>query len=157
MEEKEILSAIADTFTDKPRHEFEVPITNFTWWDRILFRKKRKFTIYPCVVANSVRIAGRVVLLPDEIKQGDVGSDINKIIHEHSRDIIYIVACAIQNNRYEPEKWLIDFIANNFTNEQLYLPLYYSLDAVGMQSFLNTIVLAKGVTILKTSPIDGSE
>jgi hypothetical protein len=157
MEQREILSAISDTFTDKPKHEFTVPITNFTWLDRVLFRKKRKFVIYPCVVANSVRIAGRVVLLPDELKGAEVGTDITKIIHEHSADIVYIVACAIQNNRREPKQWLIDFISNNLSNEDLYLPLYYSIDAVGMQSFLNTIVLVRNITILKTSPLDESE
>jgi len=174
MEEKEILSAIADTFTDKPRHTFTIqirepePVTqpNYTWLDWIRRKPKpepiepiteRHFTITPSSLANSARMAGRIVLLPEEIASGRLVDVTIPLFLEHRQDMIYIVASAIQNTRREPDDELIDFINHNFDNWDLYQALHYALDCFGMQSFLNSTVLVRNITILKTSPLDESE
>ena len=180
MEEKEVFNGIAGTLTDRP-FTFTVPVR----WipdplppakkrpliDRILRRKvqvdtpvevekERTFTIYPSVVANMYRIAGRAALLPKEIMSGILSESVLPLIPVCMPDMIYIIASAIQNNHLEPDQELITFIERNFNQNQIFEALYESIEGIGLQTFLNSIVLARGtVSILKpkTSPEDGSE
>lgn len=176
MEEKFILKSITDTLTGKKVHQITVPIRvidpvapiKHTWWDRVIRRKpvpihpepitSRYFEIWPCIVKNQYRIAGNAALLIDGLN--DNHSDNIQFIQENQRIVAYIVAAAIQNNKFEPEPELIEFIEDNFDGEDLYTALRASFDNLGMQAFSNSIVLLKGtVTVLnqKTSPKDGSE
>lgn len=171
MEEKEILSGIAGTITDKPVFTITIPVKEpkksaYSIWDRIRFKARRlvqlerTFVINPCVVNNMYRIAGRAALLPDSIKNGTLSETVLPLITHHLDDIIYIVAAGIQNTKREPDHDLIEFIKDNFDAEDLYNCLNPVLENVGMQSFLNSIALAKGtVKILKpnASPKDGRE
>jgi len=172
MQEKEILQSIAETLIDKPGYELTVsikeptPIPKRKMWDK-LFRRtvieqelERTFVINPCVVGNMYRIAGRAVKLPGAILEGTQAQSLLPVIHDHLDDLIYIVAAGIQNSKREPDPALIEFIKDNFEAEDLYNTLLPILENLGMQSFLNSIALAKGtVKILKpnASPIDGSE
>lgn len=75
-------------------------------------------------------------------------------------DIIYIIAVGIQNSRREPDEDLKQFIRENFDAEDIYKTLFPVLENIGLQSFMNSIALAKGtVKILEpsASPIDGRE
>lgn len=183
MNDKEIYQGVANSFTEKKKFSITVPVS----WrpdappppppvKRSLFERLFKpapiqlhtpvppseetFTIYPCKLANMARIAGASVTLPDAIKDGGLAEVVLPLIPGHLPTIIYIVAAGIQNNHEEPSQELITFIERNFDGEDLYACLYPVLEQVQMQSFLNSIVLAKGtVSILKekTSPTDGSE
>ncbi|WP_124558696.1 hypothetical protein [Pedobacter sp. KBW01] len=172
MEEKEILQNIADTLIEKSVYTLKVPIkeplpaTKRTLIDKVLRRPivqpetVREFKINPCLVGNMYRIAGRAVKLPDEILESSMAASLLPIINEHLSDLVYIVAAGIQNTKREPDPELIEFIEDNFEAEDLYEALLPILENLGMQSFLNSIALAKGtVKILKpnVSPIDGSE
>ncbi|NII81750.1 MULTISPECIES: hypothetical protein [unclassified Pedobacter] len=172
MEEKDILQNITDTLIEKSVYTLKVPIKHpmpvpkRAIIDKIL-RKPivvpetvREFNITPCIVGNMYRIAGRAVKLPGEILEGSMAGSLLPIINEHLSDLVYIVAAGIQNTKFEPEPDLIEFIEDNFEAEDLYQALLPILENLGMQSFLNSIALAKGtVKILKpnVSPIDGSE
>ena len=172
MEEKEILQVVTETLIDKPAYTVTVPIKEpkpapkrslIDW----LFRRpkfiqeiERSFVINPCVVGNMYRIAGRAVKLPDSILNGSLSESMIPVIHQHLDDMVYIVAAGIQNTKREPDAELIEFIKDNFEAEDLYDTLLPILENLGMQSFLNSIALAKGtVKILKpnASPLDGSE
>ncbi|WP_443945605.1 hypothetical protein ACJVDH_00405 [Pedobacter sp. AW1-32] len=172
MQDNEILHAITETITDKPVYtttvsiKRPVPIPKRSIWDRL--RKKpiikqeteRTFTINPCVVGNMYRIAGKAIDLPDEVFQGTISEVVLPLIYKHINDIVYIIAAGIQNDRDEPDQELINFIKDNFESQDLFDALQPVLENIGMQSFLNTIALAKGsVKILKpkASPLDGSE
>jgi hypothetical protein len=172
MKEKNILKNITETLTDKPKYELTIPVVwsaelpKRTLWDRMRGKpapspeRKRTFVLRPCKVGNMYRIAGRAAQLPHEIKQGSMSEVILPVIAEHLDDLVYIVASGIQNDHNEPSKELMLFIERNFDAEDLYSCLYPVLENVGMQSFLNSIALAKGtLTILKpsASPNDGSE
>ncbi|MBB6109711.1 hypothetical protein SAMN05421821_105129 [Mucilaginibacter lappiensis] len=182
MQDKEIYQGVVNTFTEKPKYTITIPIS---WRPEVepvppvkrslferLFRGKpvqiepepipteETFTIYPCKVANMWRVAGAATELPDEIKNGELAEVVLPLINDHLETIVYIVAAGIQNNHEEPSADLIKFIERNFDNQDLHTVLHYVLENVYMQSFLNSIVLAKGtVKILKpkTSPTDGSE
>lgn len=176
MNEKNIYQGVANTFTEKAKFTITVPVSwlpdrapvKRTIIDRIFkgrakeepeIETERTFTISPCKVANMYRIAGASVGLPDEIKKGGLAEAVMPLITDHLPTITYLVAAGIQNDHNEPDPDLIQFIERNFDCEDLYSCLSPILENLGMQSFLNTIVLAKGtVKILsKTSPTDGSE
>ena len=173
MKDNKVLSDIASTLTGKPRAEVTIPIAPrpVPRWKKYCYRllrkripqtsqKHRKFLIYPCKVGNMYRIAGRAALLPEEMRDGTLSAAILPLINLHLKDMVYIIAAGIQNNHQEPEPDLMEFIEENFDAEDLYQTLFPVLENMGMQSFLNSIVLAKGtVNILRpvTSPADGSE
>jgi hypothetical protein len=173
MEDKFILKSITDTLTGKKVHEFTVPIRVpgtatyiRSFWDKVLFRKgdlvkpetSRTFEIWPCVVKNMYRVAGNSALLADNLH--DDHSENIKLVNDNMPIIAYIVASAIQNNKFEPAPELVEFLEDNMDAEDMYKALQAAFDNAGMQSFSNSIVLMKGTeTILKikTSPNDGSE
>ena len=170
-----IFKTISDTLTGKKIHQItvkirvpEMPIPiKYTLWDWIMRRERpiqpepelyRTFDIWPCVVRNQYRIAGNAAMLLDGLS--DVHSENIKFINDNQPIVAYVVAAAIQNNKFEPEPELVEFIEDNFDGEDLYIALRASFDNFGMQAFSNSIVLLKGtVTILKpeTNPTDGSE
>jgi hypothetical protein len=177
MNENEMYSGIADVLTDKP-FTFTVPVKwlppvpemKISLWDRLRGIKPpmppepethRTFDIYPCVVANMYRVAGRAAMLPGEILDGvELTESVMPLIPAHMPNMIYIIGAAIQNNHLEPDADLLLFIERNFTQYHIARALYFSIESLGLQAFLNSIVLVKGtVGILqpKTSPKDGSE
>lgn len=177
MQENQIISAIADVLSEKPRYEFTVPIREpkitvrpkRTLWNWIMRKPvavsppvelTRTFTVYPPVVNNMYRIAGRAANLPQEVVKGTVAEIILPLIYAHKDDIIYIIAAGIQNTKREPDAELMEFIGDNFDAEDLFNCLQAVLGGEWMQHFFNSIALAKGtVKILtpKASPLDGSE
>ncbi|WP_183560689.1 hypothetical protein [Mucilaginibacter sp. SP1R1] len=182
MTDKNILQGVVNTFTEKQKFTITIPVSwrpeqallppiKQTLLNRLLNGKaiqekpvempdEETFTIYPCKVANMWRIAGAATSLPDEIREGGLYETVLPLIHDHLVTIVYLVAAGIQNNHEEPAPELITFIERNFDNEDLYSCLFPVLENVNMQSFLNSIVLAKGtvkILIPKTSPTDGSE
>jgi hypothetical protein len=177
MTNRNIQQGVVNTFTEKPKFTITVPISwapTLTPVKRslfdLVFRGKgiqeaaapteRTFIIHPCKVANMWRIAAAATDLPDEIKNGGLAEITLPLIKDHLETIVYIVAAGIQNTHEEPAPDLITFIERNFDNEDLYNTMFPVLENIGMQSFFNSIVLAKGtVKILepKTSPTDGNE
>jgi hypothetical protein len=177
MQNRKVHQGVVNTFTEKPKLTFTVPVSwvppvepvKRSLFDKV-FRGKaiqlpsveteRTFTIYPCKVANMWRLAGAASELPEEIREGTLAEIVLPLINDHLTTIVYIVAAGIQNNHEEPSPDLIQFIERNFDSEDLYTALFPVLENIRMQSFLNSIVLAKGtVNILKpkASPTDGSE
>lgn len=107
-----------------------------------------------------MRVAGRASLLPDELKEGSMVGAVMPLVHAHIEDVVYIIAVGIQNSKREPDEDLLRFINDNFDAEDIYSTLFPVLENVGLQSFMNSIALAKGtVKILEpsASPIDGRE
>lgn len=183
MTNNQIISALADTLTEKPRYQFTVAIREpkipapyvapkLTFWDKVTRKPipitpepepieyTRTFTVYPPVVNNMYRIAGRSANLPQEVIKGTVAEIVLPLILNHKDDIVYIIAAGIQNTKREPDLELIDFIQDNFDSEDLFNCLQAVLGGEWMQHFFNSIALAKGTVKILTpnaSPLDGSE
>jgi hypothetical protein len=183
MQDNQIISALAEVLTEKPRYQFKIPIRepkiqapyiapNRSFWDKIT-RKPianvpdpepieyvRNFVVYPPVVNNMYRIAGRSANLPVEVLKGKVAEIVLPLILTYKDDIVYIIAAGIQNTKREPDRELIEFIEDNFDGEDLFNCLQAVLGGEWMQHFFNSIALAKGtIKILdpNASPQDGSE
>ncbi|WP_316743865.1 hypothetical protein [Pedobacter antarcticus] len=178
MQNNKIIQGAVGAMIEKARYILTVRIENpaptkpvkRTFLDRILQRPvdspeietERKLVFKPCKMANMYRIASAALDLPDGILKGDLTSAILPLLKEpgHIEKIAYVIAAGVQNNHLEPEQELIQFILNNLDEQEMFDCLYQTLGNLGMQSFLNSIVLVRGtVNILepKTSPADGRE
>lgn len=167
MEDKNIISAVVDALTGKVIYKFSVPVRYIperSLFDRLLRKpnnqeKERHFEIWPCVVANQYRIAGKAITLPTELYEDSTKMLLH--VNDHLPTMVYIIAAAIQNDHLEPAADLIQFIERNFDNEDIYQALLASLQGQNLQSFLNSIVLMNAQAEIldpkKTSPVDGSE
>lgn len=179
MTDNEIIGAAADALTEKAKFSITIPVSvpdeakplpKRTFWDWLLRRPipvhepvetERELVFHPCKVANMSRIARTALLLPGEMISGELTAAVLPLLADeaHKNNMIYIIASAVQNNHLEPAENLINFLNLNLDHEDMFLCMHKSFGELGMQSFLNSIVLAKGtIMILKpTSPNDGSE
>lgn len=164
--EDNIRSLAGETLIGREPFTITIPIDNpkrtfSQWLRREPLITERTLVIKPCKVCNMFRIASKALTLPNEIGKGDLSEVLLPLFYDHLPTIRYIVASAIQNNKYEPAPELINFITDHFDHDDLYKCMSYALDNVGLDSFLNSIVLIRGtVQVLKpreTSPQDGSE
>lgn len=181
MQDKQIISAAVDALTGKKILSFTLinkvpdkierpkPIQR-TFLDK-LFRRpivelpsvvepilSRTFDIYPCVVANQYRIAGKALSLPDDLFEDQ--SIMLAYVPEHLPTMVYIIAAAITNTYEEPTDELIQYLERNLDNEYLMSVLAASLQQTNMQAFTISITLMNGVAKILTpevSPLDGSE
>jgi hypothetical protein len=163
--EDNIVSGAAQAMAGKDPFKITISIaepnrTFWQWLTRQAVVKEKTLVFHPCKVGNMFRIAAKAVTLPKEITHGQQSEVLLPLFAEHLPTIIYIVAAAVQNNKHEPKPELIEFIRDNMDHDDLYTCMLYSLDNVGLDSFLSTIALAKGtIQVLKpkASPLDGSE
>jgi len=182
MEDKQVLKNIANTLTQAPIHEMDlvvryvpephpVIVPERTFMDKLLRRpipevppvpepeRVRHLVFHEAVVANQIRIAGEAALLPDTIFQ-DNSFNVG-LVSEHMPRIVYMIACALQNDHKEPAAELITFLTNNLTGSQLRDALVASFQSLNMEAFTDSIILMKGtVKILmpeEMSPTEGSE
>ena len=164
--EDSIRSLAGETLIGREPFSITIPIeepkrTFLQWLRGEALVTERTFVIKACKVGNMFRIASKALTLPNEISQGDLSEAVLPLFNDHLPTIRYIVAAAIQNNKHEPATELINFITDHFDHEDLYKCMSYALDNIGLDSFLNSIVLIRGtVQVLKprkTSPLDGSE
>ena len=102
-----------------------------------------------CMACNMKRIVSAALLLPDELFGVKLKDIALPQINNNLDKLIYIVAAGIQNNSKEPEPELIDFVKNNFDHEQLLEGFNYTINQLGMQSFVGCLVIARGSKILK--------
>jgi hypothetical protein len=166
MEEKEMLKHVADITIGRKIKDLIIPVRRYSILQRVLnwiTRDKKKykvFELYPSVTGNMIRIAERAGRLPDELLGNALYEIALPLISKHGKDVIYIVAAGIQNNKHEPSKRLIEFITWNFQTQDLYDALMPILNGANMQAFMNSTILIKGTdSILKPriDPMDGSE
>ena len=164
MQEELLLSALADTFVEKPKYTFTIQVAKpkrsfWQWITRKPVELSRDFVITPCKVENMARVAGSAILFPKEIAEGTHAEVTIPLMLEHKDRMVYLVAAAIQNDDNEPSASLIRFLKRNCDSIDLMEAVSQSLDGLELTAFLNTIVLAKGsVNFLKpASPIEGRE
>lgn len=164
MREEEVLSKAAETFVNTPK-VIEIPIEPKNKLDKVLMNwglksKVVKYPIRKILVGNRFRIASKAVKMPlDIFKSKDVIQTVMDASFEINDDLIYVCAVAIQNNRHEPSKTLLNQL--RWVNDSVFADILdQSLSMIDVQSFIKSIVLVKGTDILterKTSLQDTRE
>lgn len=153
MTDKQIQALEGEVLTDKPIKQFTVEVLNRNWKDKLFRRPKyRTFTLHRCRVCNMYRASTIANKLPELIGDVTTQEELNglafPLIKEHKDDLVYLVACLIQNNDKEPKKSLIRFINENFTAHILFDCIIETLPQLGLQSFLHSILLVKGTSAI---------
>ena len=141
----------SESITDEPLKIKTIPVREYGFWDRIYKRpKERTFNIYRIRVCNMVRCAGVAHKLPEmpDIEQIDSMEKLTglafPLIRDYKKDVVYLVACCIQNNSKEPKKSLIKFVDDNFVADELFEILVICLSQLGLLSFIQAIQALKG-------------
>lgn len=154
-----IKSQELSTLVDDPIGEMTVPIFKYTWLDRLLRRPRFKtFTLYKCRVCNMGRagkIANSLPKVNEDIKNmHELTGTAFPLIDDHKDDLIYLLACCIQNTSKPPKKKLIKFLDDNLNAEMLFDNLLICLNQIGLYSFTNAIILIKGLAVNFASDTD---
>lgn len=145
-----------DTLTGKPTYKMTVPIKQhrsnlLDWIKRTPKPTHKTFIIRQAFTGNVMRISALAGLLPAETTED--GTVMFLGATEHLPTMIQILAIAIQNDRYEPDEKLVQFIEDNFDNEDMALALNAAIGSTDMQSFsISTILIKSTVKIL--APMD---
>lgn len=160
MEENEILSKVAESITEKPV-TIEIDIKPKNKFEAFMIKhkispSKRTYEIKPQRVINIYRIAGKAVKMNtgELFQTTDRIGPMMDVLNRHGEDIIYIVACAIQNDHREPTSKMLDIVRNEFEMEDMYKVLEVTIGNYNITAFMNTIALIVGVNALtpKASP-----
>lgn len=149
--EDQIKAKASKIFADEPK-TIDIPIEPRNWIEKLLIKYKIKkgFVSYPIrkiLYGNRERIASRAVNFPDDIiTSGNVLEALFKASLEINDDLLYIAAVAVQNDRYEPSKALLDQL--KWVDDSVFADILdKSLSMFDLQSFMKSIVLIKGTVL----------
>lgn len=161
---KQVLPKVADTLTEKPV-EITIDVKPKNRLHRWLINKKilpakRHFEVRPQRVINIYRIAGRAAQIePGKLLQSEdrVGAFM-ELVSKHAEDIIYIVACALQNDHREPTKKLLNIVRNEIELDDILKVMQVAVANYNINSFISSIALIVGIDALKkASPEEKAE
>ncbi|MEN0095894.1 MAG: hypothetical protein AAGB30_10965 [Pedobacter sp.] len=155
---EEALSTIGDVITQKSiRIEISRRPKNLFWKFLMsigMVGNKHVFELRPIVVGNMYRIASKVIQIPDEYVDVDVMAVAMKSATEHLDKMVYIAACALQNDHREPSKKLLEIVRNGFSSSDLAEMFSHVLVQLNVRDFIKSIVLMKGLNVLNARERD---
>lgn len=126
-----------------PRNKFHAFLQNIGISKKVLTYKLRKMR-----VGNRERIAIRLFDFPDTVYDDTyVLKRAFTLTKNHHKDMVYCVAVALQNDRNEPSKELLE--ALNWIDEELFsYVLDKSLSSIDLPNFFKSIVDLTGTASL---------
>lgn len=150
----DVLPKVADAVTEKAVNiKIDIKPKNkiHEWLIKLnIMPSKRFYEIKPQRVGNVYRIAGRAVTLNVEgiLTRSDTIGTMMDIMSKHGDDIIYIVACAIQNNHREPTATMIDIVKNEFEMQDILKIMQIAVGNYNIPAFLSSTALITGIDAL---------
>lgn len=159
----EQLNKVPDAILQEPTI-IEVDIKPCNWLHKLLQKlkilpKKRKYAIAPQCTGSLIKISK--VLLSINFDASVLKSGIGdyfqagfKHMAEDGEKMARIIAYAIVNRKSDPPRKLIDLILDNFTSAELASTVSIVLAKMEVKSFMNSIILVRGMNLLKMSPDD---
>lgn len=155
MEEKDIKKKAIETLIDQGE-EIRIPILPKNLFHKILQRiglKKKElvFCLRKIRVGNRERIAAKLFDFP-EFERDDtyIYKRVFQLTVEHQEVLNYVVAVALQNDRNEPSKELLEAV--KWIDDKLFTYILdQSISAIDIENFLSTIVVVSGTAkLMKT-------
>lgn len=166
-DEKEVLQKVGELIAEKPLRDITVDIHPKNFIDKVLMKyglkpKQAFFEIKPQRFQNIYRIASKAVKFDLGVhwKTDDKIAALFDITSRHYNDVVYIVACVLQNNHKEPTKKIISLVADDMDMLDIHAVLAVALNSYHLNSFISTIGLIVGVDALseaitpKPSPVE---
>lgn len=160
IDRNKLLQEVVDIATDKTK-EFKIEIPKRNWFHGLqqklgFAEKERTYILRRLRVNNSMKMSALAQKIPDELVVGDFIKFAIDNCHLYGDILIESCAIAIQNDRKEPSKELLDVVRYDFEWSTIQEILDWAWPQVAT-SFFNTIVSVKGTTEIlrpKTSPLD---
>lgn len=136
--------------------EISIPILPNNKWHSFLQRigiakKNLKYTLRKIKVGNRERIGLSGLNISDDLNDGTpLIVKILELSAKNTQDLIYCAAVALQNDKNEPSKELIEAL-KWVDDEFLANILEMSISEIDIENFLKSIVLIKGTkSLMKT-------
>lgn len=149
---EEIKKKAIETFIDKSE-EIIIPILPKNWFHKILQKvglKKKEliFTLRKMRNGNRERISPKLFDFP-EFDRDDtyILKKVFQLTVEQQDNLNYFVAVALQNDRNEPSKELLDAV-KWIDDEQFAYILEKSIGSIDIENFLKSIILIAGTAKL---------
>lgn len=153
MQEKDILSLVGETITDKSK-DVEIKIWPRNWLHKFLIKKGfmksiKVYEITNILVGNRLRVSSIAVKLPkDTFNNGKLNTaKAWEAVNKHTNDFLYVVAVCIENRKAEPAKALIEKLRWMPDVEFMKL-LDASLTMADVPSFMKSIIWINGQSVL---------
>jgi len=152
MEEKKVLSDVADAVLDKSI-SFEVEIIKPTILQRYRKETIRSFKISPSTLGTMVKISQEFLNIGlENFDKEEILNSNFLLIRDHAERMARIVAVAVQNSKKDPPKSLVNFFINNLTAKELFELVNIILKQIDTVNFLKSIISAKGINLLGMNP-----
>lgn len=158
---KEVLASEVDAIVEKPT-TIEIDIVCPKPTDRLKFLlgfpRKRIFQLRPLVLGNLARISQRLLKVDMPLLDGSGNLLVSnyEAMSAHSEALAEIVAIGLTNGRHEPKKSLTNFLMENMTSAELLTVVSHIIRMMDIGSFMNTIISAKGMSLLNPEGIIAS-
>lgn len=151
MNEIELLKRKAAIINDKCI-SVEVDIKKPTWLDKINKRKTRAFSVPRACLATLIYFSELALSLKTEY-----GESSDKTIAEQLKAIssdaklaVKMIAILLLDIDHEPDEDITRFLLKNMDTEEYDAVLTILLDHSRVENFMNSIILIKGMSLLKT-------
>ena len=124
-------------------------------------KRKRVFSIRPIVLGNLIRISKILLKIdPNALDQSQMIASNYALMMERGDQIAEVIAIALQNNKYEADRWLVDFVKENFSSIEIYTVLMIVRAQMHVQPFMTSIILIRGLNVtektngVKVNPVE---
>ena len=155
----ETLSQAADTIFDRAV-TFSVEIIRPTWVQRLKKERVKNFAILPATLGTMTRISKELLEIDGaNFRKEDLLNSNFELMANNAERMARIIAIAANGNSSKPpSKELIHFFLKNITAKELLGLVEIVLKQIDTVNFLNSIILARGINVLKMNPkTQGSE
>lgn len=149
---EEIKKKAIETFIDKSE-EIIIPLLPKNWFHKILQKvglKKKEliFTLRKMRTGNRERIAPKLYEFPEFVRDETyILKRVFELTVDQQASLNYVVAVALQNDRNEPTKELLDAV-KWLDDEQFSYILEKSIGSIDIENFLKSIILISGTAKL---------
>jgi hypothetical protein len=149
---EEIKKKAIETFIDKSE-EIIIPLLPKNWFHKILQKvglKKKEliFTLRKMRTGNRERVAPKLYEFPEFVRDETyILKRVFELTVDQQTSLNYVVAVALQNDRNEPTKELLDAV-KWLDDEQFSYILEKSIGSIDIENFLKSIILISGTAKL---------
>lgn len=145
--EEEILFGVADAILDTPV-TFKIQERKKPRWGK---QQTRKFAIHGATYGTMLKVSRELIQIDlEDFDRDKVQESTYKLISGHTERVALILAIAIVNEAADPPKSLVNFLINNLTAAEAKRLLEIVIKKLDTASFLTSIIMAKGITTLRT-------
>ncbi|RNL50767.1 hypothetical protein [Pedobacter jejuensis] len=151
MTEKQILKATADVVLNKVI-EIQVDIIKPTFFQKIKKQTEVKFKVRRASLSTLVFFSDNMLDLESETEKGQIKgiSEQIKSICVDAKTAVKLIAILLLNTDEEPDSSIQTFLLKNLDTLDFYGLLMRLIEHSRLENFLNSIILLKGMSLLKT-------